>query len=109
MKPSSTITPEEIKLEKNRLKKTIDVIREQLSGLGQNLFEKQEKVVEFKKFIWDNRSEMDPAELKQVMAMNENEVFLILKSGEYFKKLYKIQNNPYFGSIIFKENNQQKI
>lgn len=108
MEPSSIIKPEEIKLEKDRLKKTIKVIREQLSGLGQNLFDKEEKVVEFKKFIWDNRSDMDPAELKQVMAMNENEVFLLLKSGEYFKKLYKIQNNPYFGSIIFQEGNSRK-
>ncbi len=106
--PSSLIKPEEIKLEKDRLKKTIGVIREQLSSLGQELYDKEDRINEFKKFVWDNRSEMDPTELKQVMAMNENEVFLVLKSGEYFKKLYKIQNNPYFGSIILADENHKK-
>ena len=108
-KISSSISEKELVLEKQRLKQTIDVIRQKLSSLGQELFDKEEKITEFKKYIWDNRTEMDPTEMKQVMAMSETEVYLTLQSGEYFKKLFKIQNNPYFGSIIFDDGNKKEL
>jgi len=106
---SGMIKKTEIGLEVIRLDKTIKVIREKLSSLGQKLFEKEEKIIEFKKFIWDNRSEMDPTEMKSVMAMNETEIYLTLQSGEYFKKLYRIQNSPYFGSIIFDDGKKKEL
>lgn len=106
---SGSIQEDEVNLEIKRLDKTLKVIREKLSELGQKFYEKEEKIIEFKKFIWDNRSEMDPTEMKSVMAMNEDEIYLTLQSGEYFKKLFKIQNNPYFGSIIFDDGKRKEL
>lgn len=100
---SSGIKPEEIKLEKSRLNKTMKVIEEQISSLGQNLYDQEEKITEFKKYIWDHSASMDSSEMKQVMAIHETDVYLSRQSGSYFMKLYKIQNNPYFGSIIFED------
>lgn len=105
----SSISASELELEKKRLEKTLTVIKNKLSELGQDLYVKESKITEFKKFIWDNQSSFDPTEMKQVMAMNEEEVFLALQSGDYFKKLFKIQNNPYFGSIIFEENKKKEL
>ena len=58
---------------------------------------------EFKKFMWDNRSDMDPTELKTMMSSNDLEINMMMNKGEYLQKLFKIQNNPYFGSIIFND------
>ena len=99
------------KLEKHqediRLQKTIEIIRGKISELGQELYDRDDKVLEFKKFMWDSRSDMDPAELKTMMSSNDLEIDMMMRKGEYLQKLYKIQNNPYFGSIIFKDSQEQ--
>lgn len=93
----------EIKKEEKVLADTIALIRNKISSLGGELIERDEKALEFKKFMWDNKSDLDPAELKTMMSDSDLEISLMLKKGEYLQKLYRIQNNPYFGSIIFKD------
>lgn len=100
------ISKEEIKKEKKYLDNCINVIKDYLSELGQELYEKEEKSQEFKKYIWDNKASLDPTELKNLMSDNDLEVYLMMQKGKYFQKLFKIQNSPYFGSIIFEEENE---
>lgn len=100
------ISKEEIKKEKKYLEICINVIKDYLSELGQELYEKEEKSQEFKKYIWDNKASLDPTELKSLMSDNDLEVYLMMQKGKYFQKLFKIQNSPYFGSIIFEEENE---
>ena len=40
--------------------KTVSLIRKKISKLGQELFDDDSKVLEFKKLIWDTHTEMDP-------------------------------------------------
>ena len=96
------LSSKEIMLEEKRLDDTINLIRKKISVLGQELYERDEKVLEFKKFMWNSRSDMDPAELKTMMSDNDLEIRMMMNKGEYLQKLFKIQNSPYFGSIIFK-------
>ena len=98
------LSREETLLEEKRLDDTINLIRGKISSLGQELYDRDEKVTEFKKFMWDNRGGMDAAELKTMMSDNDLEINMMMKKGEYFQKLFKIQNNPYFGRIVFKTN-----
>lgn len=100
------ISKEEIKKEKKYLDNCINVIKDYLSELGQELYEKEEKSQEFKKYIWDNKASLDPTELKSLMSDNDLEVYLMMQKGKYFQRLFKIQNSPYFGSIIFEEENE---
>lgn len=100
------ISKEERKKEEKYLENCINVIKDYLSELGQELYEKEEKSQEFKKYIWDNKASLDPTELKNLMSDNDLEVYLALEKGKYFQKLFKIQNSPYFGSIIFEEENE---
>lgn len=100
------ISKEEIKKEEKYLENCINIIKDYLSELGQELYEKEEKIQEFKKYIWDNKASLDPEELKNLMSDNDLEVYLALEKGKYFQKLFKIQNSPYFGSIIFEEENE---
>lgn len=100
------ISKEEIKKEKKYLDNCINVIKDYLSELGQELYEKEEKSQEFKKYIWNNKASLDPTELKSLMSDNDLEVYLMMQKGKYFQRLFKIQNSPYFGSIIFEEENE---
>ena len=98
------LSKNEVMLEEKRLEDTVNLIRSKISVLGQELYERDDKVLEFKKFMWDNRSDMDPAELKTMMSDNDLEIRMMMNKGEYLQKLFKIQNNPYFGSIVFKSD-----
>jgi len=95
------LSKKEIMLEEKRLDDTVDIIRNKISELGQELYDREDKVLEFKKFMWDNRSDMDPTEMKSMMSSSDLEINMMINKGEYLQKLFKIQNNPYFGSIIF--------
>ena len=95
------LSKEEIIKEEKRLDEVIKLIRQKISVLGQELYDQDDKVLEFKKFMWDNRTDMDPTELKTMMSSNDLEVRLMMNKGEYLQKLFKIQNNPYFGRVVF--------
>lgn len=95
------LSKEEIIKEEKRLDEVIKLIRQKISVLGQELYDQDDKVLEFKKFMWDNRTDMDPTELKTMMSDNDLEVRLMMNKGEYLQKLFKIQNNPYFGRVVF--------
>ena len=100
------LSKKEVMLEEKRLDDTVNLIRSKISVLGQELYDRDDKVLEFKKFMWDNRSDMDPGELKTMMSDNDLEIRFMMNKGEYLQKLFKIQNNPYFGSIVFDDGKQ---
>lgn len=105
-----SITEKELNQEKIYLGVTIDVIREKISILGQELYAREDKLQEFQKFIWDSKADMDAQEMKSIISDNDTEVMLMQNKGKYLQKLYKIQDNPYFGAMTFKEGeNQNKI
>lgn len=102
------ITREEFEKEKNYLNKTISLIRKKISSLGQELYDDDSKILEFKKFIWDTRAEMDPSEMKSMMAESDLQVSIMQSKGNYLQRLFRVQNKPYFGMIKFKENNEEE-
>ncbi len=95
---------EEIQKEEQYLANTVKVIRGKISELGQQLYEREEKVQEFQKFIWNSKHDLDDAEMRTMMSDNDLEVSMMMNKGKYFQKLYKVQSNPYFGSITFDDN-----
>ena len=97
------LSEKEINKEKEYLNYNLKIIRNKISELGQVLYDREEKVMEFKKFIWDTRHDMDPTEMKTMINASDLEVTLMGYKGDYLQKLYRIQNNPYFGSITFKD------
>lgn len=102
------ITREEFEKEKNYLNKTVSLIRKKISSLGQELYDDDSKILEFKKFIWDTRTEMDPSEMKSMMAESDLQVSIMQSKGNYLQRLFRVQNKPYFGMIKFKENNEEE-
>lgn len=105
------IKKEELEKEKEHLRRTKEIIDEQISTLGQDLFDKEEKIKEFKELIWDSKADLDPSEMRNAIQESDLQVQLLTAKGRYFQTLYKIQNSPYFGKIVFKETekNPQEI
>ena len=102
------IEREEFERERNYLNKTVSQIRKKISKLGQELFDDDSKVLEFKKLIWDTHTEMDPNEMRSMMAESDLQVSIMQSKGNYLQRLFRIQNKPYFGSIRFKEEGSEE-
>lgn len=102
------IEREEFERERNYLNKTVSLIRKKISKLGQELFDDDYKVLEFKKLIWDTHTEMDPNEMRSMMAESDLQVSIMQSKGNYLQRLFRIQNKPYFGSIRFKEEGSEE-
>lgn len=102
------IEREEFERERNYLYKTVSLIRKKISKLGQELFDDDSKVLEFKKLIWDTHTEMDPNEMRSMMAESDLQVSIMQSKGNYLQRLFRIQNKPYFGSIRFKKEGSEE-
>ena len=102
------IEREEFERERNYLNKTVSLIRKKISKLGQELFDDDSKVLEFKKFIWDSHAEMDPSEMRSMMAESDLQVSIMQGKGNYLQRLFRIQDKPYFGSIRFKDEDGEE-
>ena len=99
-----SISKNDLLLENKKLESTIDIVRKQISILSTDLYDKETKLREFQKMMWDNKVELDPAEMKTLRTSNDLEVFFLEQKAKKFKKLYSIQNKPYFARIDFKTN-----
>ena len=71
------IEREKFERERNYLNKTVSLIRKEISKLGQELFDDDSKVLEFKKLIWDTHTEMDPNEMRSMMAESDLQVSIM--------------------------------
>lgn len=98
------IEREEFEKERNYLNKTVSLVRKKISSLGQELYDDDSKVLEFKKFIWDSHAEMDPTEMRTMMAESDLQVSIMQGKGNYLQRLFRVQSKPYFGSIRFKDD-----
>ena len=98
------LSEKEQKYEEKHLDDTIKIIRGKISELGQELYDREEKVLEFKELIWDSKHDMDPAEMRFMMSQSDAEVIRMQRKGKYFQSLFRIQNKPYFGMIKFEDD-----
>ena len=102
------LSEDEFQKEKHHLELTTKLLREQISSLAQDLYDNEEKQQEFKKFVWDTRADLDPTEMKTIMSNNDQEIDNLEMKAKYYKKLYKIQNSPYFAKIVFEDDESLK-
>ena len=102
------LSEEEFQKEINHLELTTTILRSQISQMAQELYDSEEKQQEFKKFIWDTRADLDPSEMKTIISNNEQEIDNLEMKAKYYKKLYRIQNSPYFAKIVFESDEGKK-
>ena len=98
------ISEEEYQKEKKILRKVLKLLDNNLSELGEDVIQDEENLVEFKKMMWENASSFDSGEAQQVMYATALEADKAYKKQQYFKRLCKIKDKPYFASIVFKDD-----
>ena len=92
--------------EKVYLKNTIEKINELLKNYGTSSEEQDKEIIKHRKFLWDNRNELDEIEINEncgQVALNEQ---LHSKKISRIRTLEKQLSNPYFARLDFKEDGE---
>lgn len=95
------LSKEDMKLEEQYLKKTIDEIDSQIESMGSDIFTEKEDLLEFQRMMWENKHEMDVMEMNSNIQSQQVKYNLLDERVKKFHRLNKIKPNPYFGSIVF--------
>ena len=95
------ISAQEMALEEKKLENVIGIIDDQLSSAGSNLFEEEQELKEFQKLMWESQQEMDEEELASFLYENEGKVDRLDEKLKKLRKLVRVKDKPYFGSIVF--------
>lgn len=98
--------------EEKVLEKVVTLLNEKIATMEQEIFQDAEKIQDFRRYMWENKNAMDKQELNAVRSDSESEAILLLQGREYFKKLLKIKDSPYFASIVIddeEKNNKRFI
>ena len=97
----------DIKDEEKYLSNTIDTIKNLLNSYGASSSKQDKSIIEHRKFLWDNRSELDEIEI------NENCGQVALEEKLYASKISRIKTlerqlkSPYFARIDFREDGEE--
>ena len=102
------INERELNLEKKRLVEVLKLLDDKMTEAGNIIFKDEEKLLEFKKYAWENIKSFDAQELIQVKADTELEANKLLMKQEYFHKLNRIKNKPYFASVVFEDEDKDR-
>ncbi len=103
------ITGRDFELEERRLEEVVKLLDDKLAQMGEDIFEDEDKFMEFRRYTWENMRAMDVQELNQATVESEFEANKIFMKQNYFKKLFRIKNNPYFASVVFEDEDQERI
>lgn len=101
------IIGKELQDENKYLNKTIGKITDLLNSYGVSSEEQDKEIIKHRKFLWDNRNELDEIEINEncgQVALNEQ---LHAKKVSRIRTLEKQLANPYFARIDFKENGEE--
>lgn len=96
----------DIKDEEKYLETTLNTINSLLNKYGASSEEQDKSIIEHRKFLWDNRSELDEIEL------NENCGQVALEEKLYASKITRIRTlerqlkSPYFARLDFNEDGE---
>lgn len=102
------LTGRDLELEKMRLKEVLKLLDDKIARMGGEIFQDEEKLKEFRKYTWENMKSMDVQELNQVNVQSELDANMLLRERDYFKKLYRIKDNPYFASVVFEDEEKNR-
>lgn len=103
------ITGRDFELEERRLEEVLKLLDDRLAQMGTDIFQDEDKYKEFRRYTWENMRAMDAQELNQANADSEFEANKILMKQDYFKKLYRIKDNPYFASVVFEDEDKERF
>lgn len=99
-----------LKKEKKYLSDCLVEIDSQLNQLNEDMGISFKQETEFRHYIWSNKGNMDAQELQSEMYQADLNAALHNNKAGYYRKLYKIKDNPYFGRVDFiDEDNEESV
>ncbi len=97
------LTKEDLKLEETTLATTVEEINRQIDEYGIKITDEGQDLKEFQRLRWEIEQEMDKGERSAFIADNDLKIALLNEKTKKVRRLYKVKNSPYFGSIIFND------
>lgn len=95
------ISKSDLEQENIRLADTIKEVNRQIDEFGIKLTDDSNALKDFQKLRWEMEQEMDSGERYSFVSDNDLKISLLNDQAKRMRRLYKIKDNPYFGSIIF--------
>jgi DNA helicase II / ATP-dependent DNA helicase PcrA len=95
------IEPEQLEKEEEYLKKTLIVIKELIENEDNSIKDRIVEIQEMKKYLWDNNTVLDDAEIASGMYNVNCDVSYTDEKIKKLMKLKKSLENPYFGRVDF--------
>ena len=97
------ISKEDLREEVIKLSDTVKHIKTLISDAEDLLLDENKDLKEFQKMMWEIQREMDKGEKTQFYMENDARINALEEKVKRCRRLYKIRNNPYFGSIVFND------
>ena len=98
------ISAKDMQLEEKKLVDVKEIIDEELESAGGDLFQEEKELKEFQKLMWESKQEMDEQELALFLYNNESQVGKLDEKLKHLRKLVRVKDKPYFGSIVFNDD-----
>lgn len=89
--------------EEEYLSNTINEVNRQIDEIGIKITDEADSLKEFQRLRWEMEQEMDKGERYAFIADNDLKIALLNDKTKKARRLYKIKDNPYFGSIVFND------
>ncbi len=99
------LSKEDLLLEKQKLAETVKEVNRQLDEIGVKVTDESESLKEFQRLRWEIDQEMDKGERYSFVQENDLKINILNEETLKARRLYKVKDNPYFGSIIFNNEN----
>ncbi len=99
-----SISKEEILKEKKKLHDVLERVDKEIKDSSNDLFLKEEELINFRRLNYEDKSSFDSAEFNQVMTQDELEARRVLAKRKYYKSLINIKDKPYFASFLYKDS-----
>lgn len=97
------LTENDLLQEKVNLSQTVEEINKQIDDYGIKITDEAESLKEFQRLRWEMEQEMDKGERMAFVTDNDLKIALLNDKTKQVRRLFKVKNNPYFGSIIFND------
>lgn len=97
------LSEKEFNEEKNYLKYVVDIIDNQLTNAGSELFSEEADLKEFQKMMWESSQEFDSGEMNTFIYDNEVKINTLEIKASHYRVLDKVRSRPYFGMIRFND------
>lgn len=102
------VSKEEELIEREKLKKTAQVLDDEITLLQKRTKILQDDLQDFKKLAWQDFSSFDAGDITQAKSSTEEEESKVLREEDYLKRLLRIKGKPYFASIVYQDNEESE-